>query len=61
MYESVVWVGFGVVFFSLIFELIYHKRYFMLCGAAGGFATLALMDLLPALLGNSRMPGFERL
>lgn len=58
MYESVIWVGFGAVFFSLIFELIYRKRYFMLCGASAGFFCLILMDLLPAISGNSDMPGF---
>jgi ABC-type transport system involved in cytochrome c biogenesis permease subunit len=58
MYESVIWVGFGAVFFSFIFELIYRKRYFMMCGAAAGFFCLILMDLLPAISGNSDMPGF---
>ncbi len=58
MYESVVWVGFGAVFFSMIFELIYRKRYFMLCGAIAGFLCLVLMDMLPVITGNSDVPGF---
>ncbi|MCW8131003.1 MAG: cytochrome c biogenesis protein CcsA [Planctomycetota bacterium] len=59
MYESVIWVGFGTVFFALIFELIYRPKYFLLCGAAGGFICLVLMDLMPVVMGNSLLPGFE--
>ncbi|MBI3827877.1 MAG: cytochrome c biogenesis protein CcsA [Planctomycetes bacterium] len=59
MFESVIWVGFGVVAFGLIFELIYRPKYFLLCGAAGGFFCLVLMDLMPVVLGNSMLPGFE--
>jgi ABC-type transport system involved in cytochrome c biogenesis permease subunit len=59
MYESVIWVGFGGVFFGLIFELIYKKRYFALSGALGGFMCLVLMDMLPVVTGNPSMPGFE--
>jgi len=58
MYESVVWVGFGAVFFSMVFEVIYKKKYFMLCGAAAGFLCLVLMDMLPILTGSSDTPGF---
>ncbi|MCK6471905.1 MAG: cytochrome c biogenesis protein CcsA [Planctomycetes bacterium] len=59
MFESVVWVGFGAVLFGLVFELIYKPRYFLICGACGGFLCLVLMDMLPAVLGNPEMPGFE--
>jgi ABC-type transport system involved in cytochrome c biogenesis permease subunit len=59
MYESVIWVGFGAVFFGLIFELIYKKGIFALSGAVGGFLCLVLMDLLPAVMGNPNMPGAE--
>jgi cytochrome c-type biogenesis protein CcsB len=58
MYESVVWVGFGAVFFSMVFELIYRKRYFMICGATAGFLCLVLMDMLPVFTGNPGEPGF---
>ncbi|HYG75766.1 MAG TPA: hypothetical protein VEK08_12245, partial [Planctomycetota bacterium] len=37
MYESVIWVGFGAVFFGLIFELKYKKRFFAVSGAGAGF------------------------
>jgi len=59
MFESVIWVGFGTVLFGLIFELIYRPKYFLLCGAAGGFLCLVLMDLMPVVMGNSMLPGFE--
>ncbi|HLX59856.1 MAG TPA: cytochrome c biogenesis protein CcsA [Planctomycetota bacterium] len=59
MYESVVWVGFGAVVFGLIFELIYRKRFYMVCGAAAGFVCLVLMDEMPVLMGNVNAPGFE--
>jgi len=59
MYESVIWVGFGSVLFGLIFEIIYKKRYFAVSGAGAGFMCLVLMDLLPAVVGNSKMPGFS--
>lgn len=59
MYESVVWVGFGAVFFGLIFELIYRRRYYMICGATAGFLCLVLMDEMPVLMGNVNAPGFE--
>lgn len=59
MYESVVWVGFGAVFFGLIFELIYRRRYYMVCGATAGFLCLVLMDEMPVLMGNVNAPGFE--
>ncbi|HEY3319807.1 MAG TPA: cytochrome c biogenesis protein CcsA [Planctomycetota bacterium] len=59
MYESVIWVGFGAVLLGLIFELIYRRKYFALCGAGAGCLCLVLMDLLPAVMGNPAMPGFE--
>lgn len=59
MYESVIWVGFGAVFFGLIFELIYRKAYYALSGAGAGFFCLVLMDTIPIFAGNTQMPGFE--
>ena len=58
MYESIIWVGFGAVFFGLVFELIYRARYFAISGAAAGFMCLVLTDLLPAVTGST-MPGLE--
>jgi ABC-type transport system involved in cytochrome c biogenesis permease subunit len=59
MYESVIWVGFGCVFFGGIFDLIYRKKYYMLCGAGGAVICLVLMDMVPVLSGNPQMAGFE--
>ncbi|MCZ7648711.1 MAG: cytochrome c biogenesis protein CcsA [Planctomycetota bacterium] len=59
MYESVIWVGFGVVFFGMIFEALYRVRYYLFCGAFGGFLCLMLMDLIPWFAGNAQLPGFE--
>ena len=60
MYESVIWVGFGAVFFGLIFETIYRKRYYMLAGSTAGFLCLVLMDLVPVLVGNNEAQGFTK-
>jgi cytochrome c-type biogenesis protein CcsB len=59
MYESVLWVGFGCVFFGLVYDLIYRKKYYMLCGAGGGFFCLMLMDLVPVFSGDSAPQGFD--
>jgi cytochrome c-type biogenesis protein CcsB len=47
MYESVVYMGWGVLLFAGIFELIYRQRIFGLCGAAMGVVVLTLADMLP--------------
>ena len=59
MYESVIWVGFGAVFFGLIFEMIYKKRYYMLAGSTAGFLCLVLMDMVPVLVGNNERRGLR--
>lgn len=59
MYESVIWVGFGIVFFGLVFELRHRPRYYLLSGAAGGFLCLVLMDLLPVFSGKPTVSGFD--
>lgn len=47
MYESVIYMGWGVLLFAGIFELVYRQRIFGLCGAAMGVIVLVLADLLP--------------
>ena len=47
MYESVVYMGWGVLVFAAIFELIYRQRIFGLCGSIMGVIVLILADLLP--------------
>jgi cytochrome c-type biogenesis protein CcsB len=47
MYESVVYMGWGILLFAIIFELIYRQRIFLLCGSVMGVIVLALADMLP--------------
>ncbi|MBC6420012.1 MAG: cytochrome C biogenesis protein, partial [Prochloron sp. SP5CPC1] len=48
MYESVVWVAFGVAAVALLFELIYRAKYYLLAAAPLAAASLVLADSLPA-------------
>jgi cytochrome c-type biogenesis protein CcsB len=56
MYETVVWVGWGVVLFAGIFGFIRKKRWIGLVGAA--VATLAMMvaDFAPVILDSTLQP-----
>lgn len=56
MYESVIWVAFGAVLFSLIFELIYRARVYLLASLTGATVCLVLADTLPAVLDPSIRP-----
>jgi ABC-type transport system involved in cytochrome c biogenesis permease subunit len=56
MYESVIWVAFGAVLFSLIFELISPRRYHLTAAAAGAIVCLVLADTLPTVLDPSIQP-----
>jgi cytochrome c-type biogenesis protein CcsB len=47
MYESVVFVGWGIIAFALIFELVYRERWFVTIASALGVCMLVLADLLP--------------
>lgn len=47
MYESVIYMGWGVLLFAGIFELVYRQRIFGLCGAGMGVIILTLADMLP--------------
>ncbi|HXK12549.1 MAG TPA: cytochrome c biogenesis protein CcsA [Vicinamibacteria bacterium] len=49
MYESVVWVAFGAVLFSLVFEGIYRVRIFAACSSALAVVCLILADNVPIL------------
>ncbi len=56
MYESVVWVSFGAVFFSMIFEAI-HKRFFiLLAGTSVAVLCLIVASQAPAILDSSLQP-----
>ena len=56
MYESVVWVAFGTIFFALIFEAIYRSRYFLLGAVPVAVASLILADTQPVILDRSIHP-----
>jgi len=47
MYESVVYMGWGVLLFAGIFEAIYRQRIFALCGSVMGIIVLIMADMLP--------------
>ncbi|MEL7353209.1 MAG: cytochrome c biogenesis protein CcsA [Cyanobacteria bacterium P01_A01_bin.116] len=56
MYESVVWVGFGISAIALTFELIYRAKYYLLAAAPLSVMCLILADSLPAVLDPSISP-----
>jgi ABC-type transport system involved in cytochrome c biogenesis permease subunit len=56
MYESVIYVGFGVAIFGLIFELIYRTKYILTAAAAVSTIALVLADNCPAILDPSLRP-----
>ena len=56
MYESVVWVGFGIAAIALIFELLTRARYYLIAAAPLSVACLVLADSLPAVLDPSIRP-----
>jgi cytochrome c-type biogenesis protein CcsB len=56
MYESVIWVGFGIAAVALIFELIYRAKYYLLAAAPLSVICLILSDKLPAILDPSIKP-----
>ncbi|MGC9328827.1 MAG: cytochrome c biogenesis protein [Candidatus Hinthialibacter sp.] len=47
MYESVIFVGWGVILFALIFEWIYRERWFGVSASFLGVCILVLADILP--------------
>jgi cytochrome c-type biogenesis protein CcsB len=56
MYESVIWVAFGVAAFAVLFELIYQAKYYLLAAAPLAVVCLLLADSLPAVLDPSIKP-----
>ncbi len=56
MYETVIWVGYGAVVFSIIIEMIYKWRFILLSGAIVGTFCLALADMAPVILDGSLHP-----
>ncbi len=56
MYESLIWVTFGMTFFALVFELIFKNRLFALCGSALAVVGFVLADNVPTILDPSIQP-----
>ncbi|ERN40601.1 ABC-type transport system involved in cytochrome c biogenesis, permease component [Rubidibacter lacunae KORDI 51-2] len=56
MYESVVWVGFGIAAIALVFELCSRARYYLLAAAPLAIVCLVLADSLPAVLDPTISP-----
>ncbi|MGK7897218.1 MAG: cytochrome c biogenesis protein CcsA [Xenococcus sp. (in: cyanobacteria)] len=56
MYESVIWVGFGISAIAILFEFIYRAKYYLLAAAPLSIVCLVLADSLPAILDPSIQP-----
>lgn len=56
MYESVIWVSFGICAIALLFELIYRAKYYLLAAAPLSIACLLIADNLPAILDPTIKP-----
>ena len=56
MYESLIWVTFGMTVFALIFELIYKNRQFAVAGSALAVIGFVLADNVPTILDPSIQP-----
>lgn len=56
MYETVVWVSWGVMVFSMVLERIYKYRIFLLAGLLMGFVCMVIADTAPAVLDPSIQP-----
>src|SRR6185503_11226671 len=52
MYESVIWVAWGMMLFAMLFELVYKSRYFALCASVAAIVCLVLADNVPILDGS---------
>ena len=56
MYESVVWVSWGAVFFSMIFEAIQKRFFILLSGTSVAVLCLIVASQAPAILDSSLQP-----
>jgi len=56
MYESVVWVSFGVIFFALVFETIYHSRFFLMAACPFAAICMMLVDSQPLIFDPTIQP-----
>jgi cytochrome c-type biogenesis protein CcsB len=56
MYETVIWVSWGAVFFGLIIEFIFKLKYTVPIGALMGLIALIISDSAPSILNPSLHP-----
>lgn len=56
MYETVIWVSWGVVLFSMILEKIYKFRVILFAGLLVGVFSMVVADMAPAVLDPSIQP-----
>ena len=56
MYESVIWVSFGIAAIALLFEFIYRAKYYLLAAAPLSIICLILADSLPTVLDPTIKP-----
>lgn len=56
MYESVIWVSWGVLIFAMTFEAIYKRRFILMAGSIVGTLCLIIADLAPTVLDASIQP-----
>ncbi len=56
MYETVIWVAFGLLLFSLLFELRYRCRYYLVSGGLLAAVLLILADSVPVILNPNIDP-----
>lgn len=56
MYETVVWMSWGVILFSAILEVIYKFRVIFLAGTLGAMVSLIIADTAPVVLDPSLQP-----
>ena len=56
MYETVVWVSWGSVLFSMVLEKIYKYRSVLLAGLLVGTFSMVVADMAPAILDPSIQP-----
>ncbi len=56
MYETVIWVAWGVIVFATILELIYKYRVILIAGSLVAAFCLVVADFAPAVLDPSLQP-----
>lgn len=56
MYETVIWVSWGVIVFAAVLELIYKFRLIMFAGTLASLFALVIADFAPAVLDPTLTP-----